>query len=282
MRALIGIPARNEVAHIREVCHKAMRHGEVYVVNNGSTDATAVEAKMGGAIVVSYPWSGYGRALAKIFQHAKVSGYDWLVTLDGDGQHDPEEIPAFIEALKGADVVIGNRFLSGGAPLHREAVIRGLNHAYGVGDSQCGFRAYNRRAIESIKIIEDGMGASLQILGEAQKARLHIVEIPVTVTYNESSSPQKQIAQGMNLVEALFWGTVWVRPYTYLGVPALALLASSVGAGVWALDVYATQRYLVPSAALLCGVSFLGAVILTSFAFYVTISRRIVKEISVK
>jgi hypothetical protein len=86
----------------------------------------------------------------------------------------------------------------------------------------------------------------------------------------------------MNLVEALFWSTVWARPYTYLGVPAAALFAACLASGLWALGVYAEQGYLVPSAALLCSVSFLGGVLLTSFAFYVTISRRLVKEISVK
>lgn len=282
MRVLIGIPAHNEVKHIRSVCAGAKPYGDVYVVNNGSTDATAEEAKLGGALMMSFQWSGYGRALQSIFRRAKEYGYDALVTLDGDGQHDPGDVPKFIEALNLGDVVIGNRFANSETPIHRGAVIRGFNHIYGVGDSQCGFRAYGRRAIESIRITEDGMGASLQILSEAQRANLSVVEVPVKVTYGEAKPASAQIAQGMNLVETLFWGTVWARPYTYLGIPAFALLVLSVGSGIWAVDVYAAQNYLVPSAALLCGVSFLGAVILASFAFYVTISRRIVREVNAK
>ncbi len=282
MRVLIGIPTRNEVEHIRVVCAAAKPYGDVYVVDNGSGDGTASEAMAGGAVVMSFAWSGYGRALQSIFRRSRDFGYDALITLDGDGQHDPAEIPKFLEALKRADVAIGNRFASGGTPAHREAVIRGFNAAYGVGDSQCGFRAYGRRAIEAIRITEDGMGASLQILSEAKRARLSIVEVPVTVAYGDEKPPLEVLAQGMNLIETLFWSTVWTRPYTYLGVPAALLFTVCVGAGIWALDVYAKQAYLVPSAALICSVSFLGGVLLTSFAFYVTISRRIVKELNIK
>lgn len=282
MRVLVGIPAHNEVEHIRVVCAAAKPYGDVYVVNNGSTDNTASEAEAGGALVMSFAWSGYGRALQSIFRRARDYGYDALVTLDGDGQHDASEIPRLLEALNRGDVVVGNRFASGGTPAHREAVIRGFNAVYGVGDSQCGFRAYGRRAIEAIKITEDGMGASLQVLSEARRARLSIVEVPVTVSYGGANPPLEVLAQGMNLVEALFWSTVWARPYTYLGVPATLLFTLCAGSGIWALDVYAKQAYLIPSAALICSVSFLGGVLLTSFAFYVTISRRIVKEITLK
>ena len=123
------------------------------------------------------------------------------------------------------------------------------------------------------------MGASLQILSEARRLGLSLTEIPVKVTYSEPKAAGAQITQGMNLVETLFWGTVWARPYTYLGLPAALALIVGIGSGIWALDVYVSQHYLVPSAALLCGVSFLAALLLGSFAFYVTISRRIVKEI---
>ena len=280
MKTIIGIPAHNEAGNIAEVVRKSLRYGLVLVLDNGSTDNTAAVALDAGAVVQVRSKSGYGYALQEIFSYAKRNEAEALVTLDGDGQHNPDEVPLLLEALQVGDVVLGNRFVKGRTPAHRQAVIKGLNAAYRVGDSQCGFRAYNRRAIETIHITEDGMGASLEILSEARKARLNVMEVPVTVTYEDAKSPSSQINQGMNLVETLFYSTGWARPYTYLGVPALILLILCGASGLWALGVYAEQRYLVPSAALICGVSFLGGVLLMSFAFYVTISRKIVKEVS--
>lgn len=280
MKVLIGIPALNEELHIRELCEKASKYGDVIVINNGSTDNTEEEARKGGAHVFTYNWRGYGRALRAIFRKAELGPYDAVITLDGDGQHDPDEIPLFLEALGKTDVVIGNRFLKGGgAPLHREAVIKAFNSAYKVGDSQCGFRAYTRYAVKNIRITEDEMGASLQILSEIINAKLSIGEVPVTVTYADKKPRLAVLNQGANLIEVLFWTTVWRRPYTYLGLPSLALMALSIGFGLGALDVYLKQSYLIPSYALVCGLSFLGSILLIIFIFNITVSRRIVSEL---
>lgn len=283
-KVLIGIPAHNEEKHIADVVSQAKKFGTVYVLNNASNDGTETEAKKAGAIVSTHEWSGYGRALYEIFNYAKENGYDVLITLDGDGQHNPNEIPKFLTALQDADVIIGNRFLAGEkVPSYRKAVISALNVIYKVGDTQCGFRVYNRRAIESIKITDDGMGASLQLLNLVKENSFKISEVPCVVTYEKPEKPiHNLLSQGLNLVNTIFWGGIWARPYTVLGVPALILFVISLWSGIIALSVYLTQHYLVGTLALLCGVTFLSSLALISIIFFITIQRRVIMELSRK
>ena len=279
-RVLVAIPAHDEAEHIIQVVEKSKSHGDVLVVVNASTDETAGLASSADARVLNFGWGGYGRALGVAFDEARRGDYDVLITLDGDGQHNPDEIPTLLQGLKKADVVTGNRFSDSDVPLHRQLVIKALNVAYGIGDSQCGFRAYGKRAIQSIHVGEDGMGASLEILSKAKEASLSIGEVPVRISYEKAEKPlNKLMRQGLSLVETLFWGYVWARPYTILGVPAIALFTIAMAAGLWAFTEYAATRYLIPSAALITGVAFLGGLIFSAAAFYITVSRRIVKEL---
>lgn len=282
-RILIGIPAHDEEEHIFDVATACEKYGHVLVLDNGSTDYTEREALKTTAAVETYSESGYGFALSKIFDWARCFDYDYLITLDGDGQHNPDEIPAFLEALKSSDVVIGNRFIkSDETPIHRKAVILAINTIMGFGDTQCGFRGYSRKAIEHMKIAEMGMGASIEILNRALALNLTISEVPCSITYETSNSPTKVISQGMNLVETIFWNTVWSRPYTFLGVPAAFLVFTSSIFGLMLLNFYATERVIIPSILFLCALTALAALLLVIFAFFITISRRIIKELSAK
>ncbi|MHA1814275.1 MAG: hypothetical protein ACTSYX_12670, partial [Candidatus Thorarchaeota archaeon] len=203
-----------------------------------------------------------------------------LVTLDGDGQHDPTEIPKFLGALKQADVVLGNRFTAeSDVPAPRKAVVKTLSRLYDVGDSQCGFRAYSRRAIEKIRIKDMGMGASLDILNQAQKQKLRIAEVPCTITYEDAGHTEGRLKHGMNLFESLFWGTVWRRPYTYLGIPSLLLFLFSVFCGGMLLRLYQVSKYFVVSYGVLMVGSFITSMCLAIAAFFITVQRRLLKEV---
>ena len=138
-----------------------------------------------GAVVVGHERNmGYGASLRSLFTEALGLGADVVVTLDGDGQHDPAEIPRLVERLEAGDVdiVIGSRFLEGGgseAPGWRRAGIRlitGLasNDRLRLTDAQSGFRAYNRRALESLVLTEEGMGVSTEILLKAEENGLRV------------------------------------------------------------------------------------------------------------
>lgn len=223
---LVGVPAYNEAQSIASVVANAKTYAdEVLVVDDGSDDETKERALEAGAKVATHETNmGYGATLRTIFQFAYVMDVDHLVTLDGDGQHDPGDIPKLVEAQRtsGADIVIGSRFADGAdtdIPTYRRvglAVVNALTNAGlrlrysspGVSDTQSGFRAYQRSAIETIVEADEigtGMGASLDILFEAAREGNEIEEVPTTINYDiEDPSSQSPIVHGLGLLLAIF------------------------------------------------------------------------------
>ncbi len=153
MKILAAIPCYNESLAIGTVALKASRYvDEVLVVDDGSTDDTVEVAEAAGATVVAHEENkGKGRAVKNALRYAVEHSFDALVLLDGDGQHDPNEIPKLLVPITNdaADIVIGFKSFSQ-MPVYRRVGQAVLDHATGgpVKDSQCGFRALNRRAIE--------------------------------------------------------------------------------------------------------------------------------------
>jgi glycosyltransferase involved in cell wall biosynthesis len=218
MKIIAVIPCLNEENYIGEVVHKTLNHvNAVIVVDDGSTDATAHIAGIAGAEVISHgSKQGAGAATRTGFQAAINAGASIVVTLDGDGQHDPDEIPALLAPiLEGkADLVIGSRFLHDAkVPLHRKFGIDIITWLYNVGhkdkivDGQSGFRAYNRKALEVIKITYPGFGFSIQSLVQPRKSRLRITEVPVSCIYNDAGSTQDPITHGLSVA----WAVVKIR-----------------------------------------------------------------------
>ena len=180
---IAAMPAHNEEGTIAKVVLGAKKHvDKVVVVDDGSTDATAEIADALGAMVVRHKENrGYGAAIRTCFESAKELDADIMVTLDSDGQHDPSYIPDFINAMKTskADVVIGSRFLTKNKlspiPKYRVVGMKVLNlFTRLVGkvkttDSQSGYRAYSRRALEKIKVTNPYMGAGSEILTQVKE-----------------------------------------------------------------------------------------------------------------
>lgn len=116
-QCIVIIPAKNEAHHIQSVVlgvHQFFSPGEVVVINDHSSDATPYLAREAGATVISHPISlGYAATLQTGYKYALARGYDYLIQLDGDGQHLPSSIPILYETLlaQEADLVVGNRFL---------------------------------------------------------------------------------------------------------------------------------------------------------------------------
>lgn len=289
LRVMIGIPAYNEEEHIADVVSVAKEFGDVVVYNDASTDDTELLASSAGAKVWSVTNTlglgrgphGYGFGLKMLFDRARFN-YDVLVTLDGDGQHNPEEIPKLLKALKKADMVIGNRFLGrSDVPFHRGIFIEGLNRVVGVGDSQSGFRAYNKKALFKLKITGAGFGVSLEILRRAIDAGLEVVEVPITITYEDTTHSQSPVAQGANLIETLFWGTVWARPLTVLGVPAAISFLLSMLFGAWTIYYYARSQDFVFSYALISIGGLLLWAMLCIATLFIMVQRRVLREMEV-
>lgn len=260
---LVGIPAYNEAATIAAVVTAAQRHADtVLVVDDGSTDETRKRARDAGATVISHETNqGYGATLGTIFQHANQTGVDHLVILDADGQHDTGDIPDLVKTQQETDaqLVTGSRFTGNSStnmPRYRRfglAVINLLTnlslrvgYSYpSVSDSQCGFRAYDREAIETMaaaREIDSGMGASLDILFESAREGYDIVEVPTRIDYEvEDASSQNPIVHGFGLLKSLFLSVLHDRPVrvgvacSIVVLSSLALVFGIVQTGVTAL-----------------------------------------------
>jgi glycosyltransferase involved in cell wall biosynthesis len=202
-KVIVGIPAYNEEREIGGVVAGAAPHAaEVVVLDDGSTDRTARRALAAGALVIRHPRNlGKGAAVAALFEHARRRGADVLVLIDGDGQHDPAEIPRLVAPCRGgrADVVVGSRYLSirSAVPLPRSLGQRFFNlltaAASGVpcSDSQSGFRAFGRRAICAMRLSEAAFSVECEQQFECRAHGLRLAEVPVSCSY---AAPPKRSA----------------------------------------------------------------------------------------
>jgi len=259
-----GIPAYNEEKTIAKVILLAQRHVDVVVVcDDGSQDMTADIAQRLGAIVVRHERNlGYGAAVQSLFEKARALNADLLLTLDADGQHDAKGIPQLIQPLleSKADIVVGSRFLrqSSGVPLYRRFGIKVLtrmtNGSKGKGaltDAQCGFRAYNRKAIDGLVLGEDGMGVSAEVLLKAKAQGLVVTEVPIEVRYKGlETSTHNPLKHGLGVVSAIIRLVVEERPLIYLGIPGVAILFLGIFFGLWTLQLFSIERRIVTNVAL--------------------------------
>lgn len=203
MKIFALIPAFNEETTIADVLtHTRPFVDGMIVVDDGSTDRTSEIARAQGAVCVRHVINrGLGAALGTGFETAKRLGADVVVTLDADGQHDPEEIQKFVEAVgKGADVVIGSRMLTGfvGMPIHRRIaqvlgnLVTFLLFGAWVTDSQSGYRAFNQFALSKIQVKTNRMEVSSELIAEAKRNALTLVEVPIRAIYTDYSLSKGQ------------------------------------------------------------------------------------------
>jgi glycosyltransferase involved in cell wall biosynthesis len=221
MKLLIGIPAFNEELMIGSVLRSipkkisGISSVEVVVVNDGSDDHTEKVARQCGATVITHIINrGLGGALKTIFDYAKTTGSDILVTLDADGQHNPSEIPALVKPIlnQNVNVVIGSRWKRlKKAPWTRWAINHLANGftciLFGIStsDSQSGYRAFDKNSIKQISLKSDGMEVSSEIFSEIVRNKLIFKEVPVEVLYTSYSLRKGQkLGNAVDVVFQLF------------------------------------------------------------------------------
>lgn len=196
-RCLTALPVFNEVRHVNRVLDEVSQFcPEILVVDDGSTDGTGGLLRARGDVrVVTHPRNrGYGAALHSAFEYALREGFDYLVTIDCDGQHEPQRIPEFFRACRNVDMVSGSRYLrkfdgDSEPPAQRrwinQQVTVELNRRLGLRltDAFCGFKAYRVSSLQKLQLTETGYAMPLELWVQAAHAGLRIIERPVPLIY---------------------------------------------------------------------------------------------------
>jgi glycosyltransferase involved in cell wall biosynthesis len=195
-KTIAAIPAYNEEKHIEEIVSKTLYYvDQVIVVDDGSDDRTGERARGAGAEVVTHDKnSGKGVAINTAFKAAREMNPQAMVLLDADGQHSPEEIPSLLDPVLNsqADMVVGSRFLKNNhIPKYRMLGQTVLNITTNLGsgikltDTQSGFRAFSRKAIEKMALKETGFAVESEMQFMAGRYGLKVTEVPIETNYDE-------------------------------------------------------------------------------------------------
>ena len=196
-RFLTALPVFNEARHVTAVLDEVAKYAtDVLVVDDGSTDGTReLLAKRYDVDVVLHAENrGYGAALRTAFDYAILRRYDVLVTIDCDGQHEPQRIVQFATGCHEGDIISGSRYLNQlqsmeNVPTDRrkinEQITAELNALLGLNltDAFCGFKAYCVRALAQLNLTESGYAMPLELWVQAARHGLRVVERPVPLIY---------------------------------------------------------------------------------------------------
>jgi glycosyltransferase involved in cell wall biosynthesis len=252
MKVVVGVVALNEECSIGKVVVRALQHAdEVVVIDDGSTDDTALIAEGLGAVVVKHEKnSGKVAALRDCFEYAKRSGADVLVTIDGSGQHDAAGIPILVDALVSGrmDVAIGSRLVKPAEmPRHRwmgrkiPDRVTGIKVGGKLAGSQSGFKAYSRRAIETLTPAEFGMSVDSEMIKKAEAVGMQIAQVPLPVTYSGKTSTGKPVLHGLDVFFDIVKYISIQHPLVFYGGFSVIALSVSLVFGFMTLDYY--QRW---------------------------------------
>lgn len=208
MKAAV-IPAYNEAKTIRELAERAKKFVDhVVVVDDGSTDETFSEAKKAGVEVIKHE-KNRGKAAALKTGFARVGDYDVVVMVDADLQHLPEEIPLLLNGIGGGcDLCIGSRFLSGqnNMPLLNRISNRATSRILSIlarqkiTDSQSGFRAIKREALDSLELAAERYAIEHIMILEAARDGVKIKEVPISCIYGEETSHINPVKDTANVI----------------------------------------------------------------------------------
>jgi glycosyltransferase involved in cell wall biosynthesis len=288
-----AIPAYNEEKTIAKVVVRAMKYvDKVVVADDGSTDDTATIAEHLGALVVRHDGNmGYGAAIRSCFSFARDLNSDALVILDADGQHNADDIPKMLAPIQAgeADIVVGSRFAGADTsevPSYRRAGLRVINEATNriakqkISDTQSGFRAYSREAIQQIRMYEQGMGVTSEIQIRGGDAGLTVLEVPVEIAYKGlKTSSQNAVSHALEILSAVLRIAGEKHPVALFGVPGFAAIVAGFGGWLWVANRFAEVQQLPIGTALMSTVLLIGGImaVMTGLILYTVanVSRRL-------
>ncbi len=236
---IIGIPLYNSEETIASIIFSCLEYAdEVVCIDDCSTDKSAEISKDAGATLISHEKNrGVGGVAKTFFNYAKEKNASIVVLIDSDGQHDPEDLPKMIKPLSEnkADLVIGSRFVSGGKskdmPIYRKfglKLINGVSKLHSrqhIRDTQSGYRAFNKAAINAVRFENEGMKSSLEILESISEKGLRILEIPTTIRYDlKNTSSLHPIPHGISVFSYALSALSQKRPFLVFGLPGLIMV----------------------------------------------------------
>ncbi len=216
MENIALIPAYNEEKTIAQVVTRTLPHVEtVVVIDDGSADATSIEAARAGAVVLKHKVNfGKGAALKTGCEYALQQGAQKIVVLDADGQHDPKEIPKFIEALEQHDIIFSYRQVPDSMPLMmrfgNSFINLALRAMYGINiqDSQCGYRAFTVAAYQKIRWDTLDYYVETEMILRAGKKKLKHVSIPIETIYTDKYKGTT-VLDGVKIVTKMMGARLW-------------------------------------------------------------------------
>jgi glycosyltransferase involved in cell wall biosynthesis len=201
MRTLLAIPVYNEERYLRHVLSEVRKYiDDILVVDDGSTDRTPdILAEQADIALIRHEENqGYGQSLMDAFAYAARCGYDWVITMDCDEQHEPCRIPDFVAeaAVDDADVISGSRYMRDTPaddlpPPDRRRINAQITHLINevlglpISDAFCGYKAYRVAALCRLRLTETGYAFPIPFWIQAVRAKLRIREIPVRLIYND-------------------------------------------------------------------------------------------------
>ena len=198
---LAALPVYNEVGYVDSVLDEVLKYApHVLAVDDGSSDGTReiLEGRKDVAVVHHAKNQGYGAALKTAFRYAIERGYEILVTLDCDGQHQPMRVPDFARACTDVDIVSGSRYLQvfdgDSAPPEQRLTInktitKAINDLFGwqLTDTFCGFKAYRVESLKRLDISDNGYAMPLELWVQTAALGLTVKELPVPLLYLDES-----------------------------------------------------------------------------------------------
>jgi glycosyltransferase involved in cell wall biosynthesis len=270
VRVLAGIPAYNEASYVGSIVLQARQYvDEVIVADDGSTDNTARIAELAGATVVRHNQNrGYGAAIQSILAEAKKRNPDVLVLLDADSQHDPNEIPILIKPIsEGFDLVIGSREAQRDkTPRYRrigkDVIMRSTRLASktNISDSECGFRAFSKRAISELQLKATGMAVSSETIVRAAEKNLRITEVPISNIYTMDGSTLNPIRHGVDVLSRVIVMISERRPLLLFGLVGGILLVAGLIVGIRVVNIAAATGNLAVGSTVLTALLIIAGI----------------------
>jgi len=277
LKIIVGMAAYNEEKNVASLIAKLQKFPySIIVCNDGSSDMTGEIAERMGVIVINHKRNlGFGAALRSIFGKANELNADVLVTLDADGQHNPQEIKDMLEPIKdgNADLVIGSRFSgkTSEIPKYRILGIKAINKLTTstsenkLIDPLSGFRAYTKKILKEILPTDSGMGGSTEVLIKANQKKFRIIEVPIIVSYEGETSTHNPINQSFSLIFSTMKFISIERPLTFYGIPGIALLIVGLFFVVWTIQEFTiTREVLLELSVIAIGATLMGIILLVT------------------